>query len=384
MNENKIDFIICYNNDMYMQECMKYINRLQVPEGMTTEILGIKDADSMTAGYNAGMQESDAKYKVYMHQDIFIINRNFIQDVIDIFKEHKDYGMLGLIGASKFVANANYWSEWNVGAIYANNGIGQRTMIMENLKGLTPVVAVDGMCMITQYDIPWREDKFTGFDFYDVSQCMEFVKAGYKIGVPYQEVPWCIHDCGPSKFVKYDAYREIFCEEYAEFGYKYQDDEFNREMKKLNDVTQKVLEMIRICMDKAGWKTVLELMQEAEQIIGGSGELCVLNTICKIREKTMKHEIPDYLKIEKSSLEKLQERITQYKFFLMRLEENFSLEELQDELQVMSQRVGNEIDDYYIVAQNACRKPEAVLQKLCLLLDSVYGKKVIFSSDKAM
>ena len=93
MNENKIDFIICYNNDMYMQECMKYINRLHVPEGMTTEVLGIKGADSMTAGYNAAMQESDAKYKVYMHQDIFIVNQNFIQDVVDIFKEHKDYGI---------------------------------------------------------------------------------------------------------------------------------------------------------------------------------------------------------------------------------------------------------------------------------------------------
>ena len=66
----------------------------------------------------------------------------------------------------------------------------------------------------------------------------------------------------------------------------------------------------------------------------------------------------------------------------MRLEENFSLEELQDELAYISQREGNELDDYYIVAQNACMKPDAVLQKLCLLLESLYGKKTSFCSHK--
>lgn len=33
------------------------------------------------------MRESDDKYKVYLHQDTFIINKNFIYDIIDIFKK---------------------------------------------------------------------------------------------------------------------------------------------------------------------------------------------------------------------------------------------------------------------------------------------------------
>ena len=40
--------------------------------------------------------------------------------------------------------------------------------------------------MATQYDVPWREDLFDGFDFYDVSQSFEFRKAGYTVGVPVQ------------------------------------------------------------------------------------------------------------------------------------------------------------------------------------------------------
>lgn len=382
MNENKIDFIICYNNDMYMQECMKYINRLHVPEGMTTEVLGIKGADSMTSGYNAAMQESDAKYKVYMHQDIFIVNQNFIQDVVDIFKEYKDYGMLGLIGTDRFVENANYWAEWDVGATYANNGICQMKIAMEKTNGLTPVVAVDGMCMITQYDVSWREDKFAGFDFYDISQCMEFKKAGYKIGVPYQQEPWCIHDCGPSKLNKYDEYRKIFCEEYALSGYKYQEDEYNVEVKELNISVQDLLKKIHICWEQAGGEYALEQMQDLKQIFGRSGELCFLNTVYEIRELQTRYGIPVFFRIENSSMEDLRKRMIQCKLFLMRLEENFSLDELQDELEYIFQRDGIELDDYYIIAQNACRKPDAVLQKLCLLLESIYGKKTSFCSHK--
>ena len=47
--------------------------------------------------------------------------------------------------------------------------------------------------MATQYDIPWREDLFQGFHFYDVSQSLEFQRAGYLIGIPNQANLWCIH-----------------------------------------------------------------------------------------------------------------------------------------------------------------------------------------------
>ena len=82
MNEKKICFIICVNNDTYEQEQMRYLNRLIVPDGYEMEILSIREAKSMTSGYNEGMHASDAKYKVYMHQDVFIVNKNFIADLL--------------------------------------------------------------------------------------------------------------------------------------------------------------------------------------------------------------------------------------------------------------------------------------------------------------
>ena len=33
MNEQKICFIICYNNELYLSECIRYLNRLEIPDG---------------------------------------------------------------------------------------------------------------------------------------------------------------------------------------------------------------------------------------------------------------------------------------------------------------------------------------------------------------
>lgn len=85
MNDKKICFIICYNDDKYISECLHYINRLTVPDGYLLDVLTVKNADSMTSGYNAAMNETDAKYKIYMHQDVFIVNINLLEDIIKIF-----------------------------------------------------------------------------------------------------------------------------------------------------------------------------------------------------------------------------------------------------------------------------------------------------------
>ena len=84
MNPDKICFIVCYNDEIYLSECILYLNQLIVPYGMETDLISIEGAESMTSGYQAGMHASDAKYKVYLHQDTFILNRNFIYDIIII------------------------------------------------------------------------------------------------------------------------------------------------------------------------------------------------------------------------------------------------------------------------------------------------------------
>ena len=58
MNEKKVCFIFCSNDQLYTEECLHYINHLNIPEGYEVDALAIEGAVSMTAGYNEGMQAS--------------------------------------------------------------------------------------------------------------------------------------------------------------------------------------------------------------------------------------------------------------------------------------------------------------------------------------
>lgn len=101
INMNDMDFIICVNDEYWYSECKKYIQELRIPDGMNIHIIPVWNAQSMCQGYNIGMKQGNAKYKVYLHQDTFIINLDFITDVLHIFEDNSNIGIIGLIGADE-------------------------------------------------------------------------------------------------------------------------------------------------------------------------------------------------------------------------------------------------------------------------------------------
>lgn len=218
MNSKKVCFITCVNDDKLYSECLKYINNLNIPESFEIENIEIKDAKSITSGYNEAMKASDAKYKVYLHQDVFIINKDFIKNIIEVFNSDEKIGILGVAGAKTIPTNAVWWDAvQRFGGVYENHtGIMKFLEFNKVKENYVEAKALDGLILVTVQDIPWREDIFTGWHFYDMSQCVEFNLKGYKAVVPRQEEPWCIHDCG---FVEttgnYDKYKEIFLDEYS-------------------------------------------------------------------------------------------------------------------------------------------------------------------------
>lgn len=219
MDEQLFCFIICYNNIIFLEECMLYINQLYIPDGYATDIITIAEADSMTEGYQAGMEASNAKYKIYLHQDVFILNHLFLLDTLNIFLHNQNLGMLGVVGTKKLPETGIMWDSKNrIGALRSctlDTTDDFFDIPMKCDKGnWENVEAIDGLIMMTQYDINWRKDLFHGWDFYDVSQSFEFRRAGYEIGVPYQETPWVLHDCGFLNLSNYYYERDIFVKEY--------------------------------------------------------------------------------------------------------------------------------------------------------------------------
>lgn len=221
MNERKICFILCVNHEVFFEECCFYLNRLFVPEGYELEIQAVRNAHSMTSGYNQAMKETDAKYKVFLHQDVFIINRYFITDILEIFASDEQIGMIGMVGCEKMAGDGVMWHSRRCGNVYGSDVPLPDIPVREYRYQLTgdgyhTVEAVDGFLMAVNCEIPWREDIFDGWDFYDVSQSFEYRRQQKKIVVPVQKRPWCIHNDGILSMWNYETYRQVFLTEYQD------------------------------------------------------------------------------------------------------------------------------------------------------------------------
>ena len=267
MDAKRIEFIVCSNNERALQECAFYIGKLNVPDGYEIGLLSILDGKSITSAYNEAMMASNAKYKVYLHQDVFIFNQNFIRDILEIFGSDETIGMIGVLGGVDLPINGVFFSAWNIGRTKANNIFRSYDLNMNPSARYVPVQAIDGMIMITQYDIPWREDLFTGWDFYDASQSFEFYRHGYQVVVPYQKEAWCMHDLGHVNLKNYDFFREIFLKEYLTEGMEI----------KINDETVSQPETIES----------VEKMRDRFVALIDSGNIEPVNEMIK--------EVPDYL-----------------------------------------------------------------------------------------
>lgn len=220
VNEKKICFIMCSNNERFAEECSLYLRQLTVPEGYETQILVIRDAHSMACGYHRAMKQSDAKYKVYLHQDVLVIYRDFLKELIRLFQKYPKLGMLGVVGNTSLAEDGCPWSDgmWRrVGDLYADTIDHVRRSLFARIDGdYADVLVLDGLLIATQYDLPWREDLFGGWDFYDCSQSLEFQRAGYEVGVPHMEEPWCLHENDVMNLEDYERWRSVFVAEYRE------------------------------------------------------------------------------------------------------------------------------------------------------------------------
>lgn len=231
MNDKKFAFIICTNNPVFLSECIEYINLLNVPEGYEIDFLGIEEAKSMASGYNEGMTSTDAKYKIYMHQDVFILNKNFLYDILTIFDSDPAIGMIGMVGYPKISANGIMWNEYRDGNkmmfgthpnhypnyYYSASDLKNYSFSMEK-EGITEVALVDGLMIITCEDLRWNEEELVNWDFYDAFQSMNFVEHGMKVVVPNQAMPWFIHDDGVFlSMINYNKYRQLFMKRYEQY-----------------------------------------------------------------------------------------------------------------------------------------------------------------------
>lgn len=63
----------------------------------------------MAAGYHSGINQAVGQYKVYLHQDSFILNQSFLYDLLFIFQNNKNLGLFGVIGTRELPFRGMWW-----------------------------------------------------------------------------------------------------------------------------------------------------------------------------------------------------------------------------------------------------------------------------------
>lgn len=95
-------------------------------------------------GIPAGNDVVPAKYKIYLHQDVMIIEENFLQHLLDIFAD-KEVGMIGMIGSPEMPENSIMWYGERIGCIYSSSAYHMELYTAgEVMEPYQQVEAVDG------------------------------------------------------------------------------------------------------------------------------------------------------------------------------------------------------------------------------------------------
>ncbi|NBI28722.1 glycosyltransferase family protein [Chengkuizengella marina] len=207
MNERTIAFICCVNNEKHYSECKNHIDRLYVPAGFQIEHFPLYHCENITVEYNKAMKSSKAKYKVYIHQDCFILNRTFIPNFLKVFLNNEQIGMLGIAGVKQLPPTGIWWEgKERFGKVIEYRQYYSYLCFQEVKSLYENVHAIDGVIMVTQYDIKWDEH-IKGFHFYDTSQCINFINQGLNIVIPRQPLPWTLHYIGKRETDNHEFHR---------------------------------------------------------------------------------------------------------------------------------------------------------------------------------
>ena len=187
---NKINIVVASTHSI--NEMQGYVDTLQNTCGCENEIYFIenKEGVGLSQLYEDMTMKINDSVIVFIHDDIVILNKGWGKELLRMFNEHKDYGIIGVAGTKKFTDSCVWWEDnkYCYGQVLHEKDGKQFLTCFSDLYNhdLEEVCVIDGVFMaIAQNRLGAGFDKnVSGFHFYDINFCLDnYLSEKCKIGV---------------------------------------------------------------------------------------------------------------------------------------------------------------------------------------------------------
>jgi hypothetical protein len=170
-------------NSFFMPTFLQTQNILSHYNLPEMELVFVQGSESIFRNYAKGQAQAKFPIKAYIHQDVNLMEPNWIFKVLSAFADNPDYGLFGFVGTTQLLPRGMWWEsgrEYIRGELWS--GKEKADWQFSPVTTVTEVELVDSFFMVSNRHIPFNE-KARGFHLADAETCRIVRRQGYKIGV---------------------------------------------------------------------------------------------------------------------------------------------------------------------------------------------------------
>lgn len=193
MNEISLSVIICSRSQHISSELEANFKSTIGEHYELIIIDNTKNKYSIFEAYNLGLDRSSGSIVCFVHEDVLFHTNNWGSILVHLFKEDQSLGIIGIAGSQIKTKSPSGW--WNCHQDYRSANLIQHLNNDEKEhwnygfgnKNEVEAVVIDGVFMALRKEKSIRfNESLSGFHNYDLSICIDYRGAGYKIRVTNQ------------------------------------------------------------------------------------------------------------------------------------------------------------------------------------------------------
>ena len=190
-----LKIVIARHDDNSFNEYLKpCLQRFKDNDSVKIAEIFNESEDSIFKKYNRGidlLEVEDDDVFCFIHEDVRILDKYFLEKIKLIFDSKKDIGVLGLIGTKLFPEQGGWWltdHKYHFGHLMQGLPNAPTYHMSRGVGFADDLVSVDGFCFFlsSEFVKNYRFDDLSykqAYHFYDVDTCFSALESKFKVAV---------------------------------------------------------------------------------------------------------------------------------------------------------------------------------------------------------